>query len=120
MNSIEATVNQEAMHNVGLTKAKGIEGANNGGTKPRTQSHLIKRSGTRLSNRLFRIAEGLPGSAAHRLLLLTVCLNQECRIALIIIWKADYEGTNLREDLPKLQELQKKIIEKIGGKFDGP
>ena len=39
---------------------------------------------------------------------------------MIIIWKADYEGTNLQEDLSKLQKLQSMIQEKVGGKMDGP
>ena len=39
---------------------------------------------------------------------------------MIILWKADYEGTNLKEDLQRLNKLQAKIQEKIGGKVDGP
>jgi hypothetical protein len=39
---------------------------------------------------------------------------------MIILWKADYEGSNLKEDLAKLNQLQAKIQQKIGGKVDGP
>jgi hypothetical protein len=39
---------------------------------------------------------------------------------MIILWKADYEGTNLKEDLARLHQLQLKIQEKVGGKVEGP
>jgi hypothetical protein len=39
---------------------------------------------------------------------------------MIIIWKADYEGEDLQGDLKKLDEIDAKIVEKIGGKIDGP
>jgi hypothetical protein len=39
---------------------------------------------------------------------------------MIILWKADYEGSNLQEDLKKLNALQLKIQGDIGGKFEGP
>ena len=39
---------------------------------------------------------------------------------MIILWKADYEGTELKEDLARLHRLQKEIERKIGGKVDGP
>ena len=36
---------------------------------------------------------------------------------MIIIWKADYEGQDLREDLKKLDQINAKIVEKVGGTF---
>jgi hypothetical protein len=39
---------------------------------------------------------------------------------MIILWKADYEGEKLQEDLTRLNRLQKEIEGKIGGKMDGP
>lgn len=39
---------------------------------------------------------------------------------LIIIWKADYDGENIQEDLKKLQDIQAKIQKEIGGTIDGP
>jgi hypothetical protein len=39
---------------------------------------------------------------------------------MIIIWKGDYEGNNLKEDIVRLHKVQLKIQEKIGGKLDGP
>ncbi len=39
---------------------------------------------------------------------------------MIILWKADYDGTDLQGDLKKLHNLQSEIQKKIGGKMDGP
>jgi len=39
---------------------------------------------------------------------------------MIILWKADYEGTDIQADVRKLHKLQKEIAEKIGGTLDGP
>jgi len=39
---------------------------------------------------------------------------------MIILWKADYEGEELEKDLKRLDQLQKEIQERIGGKVDGP
>jgi len=39
---------------------------------------------------------------------------------LIIIWKADYEGEDIQTDLKKLDAIQSKIQEKVGGKVEGP
>ncbi|HYB75881.1 MAG TPA: hypothetical protein VEC08_02880 [Nitrososphaerales archaeon] len=39
---------------------------------------------------------------------------------MIILWKADYEGSDIRADLEKLDQLQQKIQKKAGGKVDGP
>jgi hypothetical protein len=39
---------------------------------------------------------------------------------MIILWKADYEGTQLQEDLARLHRLQLEIQQKVGGKVDGP
>ena len=39
---------------------------------------------------------------------------------MIILWKADYEGTDLNADVKKLHKLQLKIMEKVGGTMDGP
>jgi hypothetical protein len=39
---------------------------------------------------------------------------------MIILWKADYEGDNLKEDIKKLHQMQLKIQESVGGKMDGP
>jgi hypothetical protein len=47
-----------------------------------------------------------------------LCLRRS--IYLIILWKADYEGQNFREDVKKLHEFQLKIQEMAGGKVEGP
>jgi hypothetical protein len=39
---------------------------------------------------------------------------------LIIIWKGDYDGDDLKGDLEKLNAIQARIQKKIGGKVDGP
>ncbi len=39
---------------------------------------------------------------------------------MIILWKADYDGTNIQEDLKKLHKLQLQIQDKIGGTVEGP
>ena len=39
---------------------------------------------------------------------------------MIIIWKADYEGENIRADLKKLDRINSKIQSKLGGKIEGP
>jgi hypothetical protein len=39
---------------------------------------------------------------------------------MIILWKADYEGTDIKADLKKLHELQLQIQAKVGGKVEGP
>lgn len=39
---------------------------------------------------------------------------------MIILWKADYDGEDLRGDLKKLGAIQAKIQKKIGGKVEGP
>lgn len=39
---------------------------------------------------------------------------------MIIIWKADYEGEDIESDLKKLDNINSKIVEKIGGKIEGP
>ena len=39
---------------------------------------------------------------------------------MIILWKADYEGTDMQSDVKKLHNVQLKIQEKIGGTMDGP
>jgi hypothetical protein len=39
---------------------------------------------------------------------------------LIIIWKGDYNGEDLKGDLAKLDAIQARIQKKIGGKVDGP
>jgi hypothetical protein len=39
---------------------------------------------------------------------------------MIILWKADYDGTDIQKDLKKLHKLQQLIEEKIGGTMDGP
>lgn len=39
---------------------------------------------------------------------------------MIILWKADYDGTDLQRDLKKLQEIQTQIKDKIGGTVEGP
>jgi hypothetical protein len=39
---------------------------------------------------------------------------------MIIIWKADYEGENLRADLKKLDAINARIWSKVGGKVEGP
>lgn len=39
---------------------------------------------------------------------------------MIIIWKADYNGEDLKADIPKLEEINRHIQEKIGGRIDGP
>jgi hypothetical protein len=39
---------------------------------------------------------------------------------MIILWKADYEGTNLQEDLKKLHTVQMQIQQKVGGTVEGP
>jgi len=39
---------------------------------------------------------------------------------MIIIWKADYEGDNLQQDLKKIDAILARIQKKIGGKVDGP
>ena len=39
---------------------------------------------------------------------------------MIILWKADYEGTDFQNDLKKLHNIQMQIMEKIGGTMDGP
>jgi hypothetical protein len=38
----------------------------------------------------------------------------------MIIWKANYEGSDLKGDLKKLDQLQSKIQKQVGGKADGP
>jgi len=39
---------------------------------------------------------------------------------MIILWKADYEGTNLQDDLKKLHAVQMQIQQKVGGSMEGP
>jgi hypothetical protein len=39
---------------------------------------------------------------------------------MIIIWKAEYEGEDIWEDLKRLEEINKKIVDEIGGKIEGP
>lgn len=39
---------------------------------------------------------------------------------MIIIWKAEYEGEDLKGDLVKLEEVNNRVMEKVGGKKDGP
>lgn len=39
---------------------------------------------------------------------------------MIIIWKGDYGGDDLKGDLAKLDAIQARIQKKIGGKVDGP
>ncbi len=39
---------------------------------------------------------------------------------MIIIWKADYEGEDIRADLEKLDAINSGIVNKIGGKIEGP
>jgi hypothetical protein len=39
---------------------------------------------------------------------------------MIVIWKADYDGEDIQTDLYKMDEIQSMIIEKIGGKVEGP
>jgi hypothetical protein len=39
---------------------------------------------------------------------------------MIILWKADYEGSDIQEDLGKLHKLQLEIQERVGGKVEGP
>lgn len=39
---------------------------------------------------------------------------------MIILWKADYEGTDIQGGLKKLHKLQQDIGEKIGGTLEGP
>jgi len=39
---------------------------------------------------------------------------------MIILWKADYEGNDIKADLKKLGAIQAKIQKKIGGKVEGP
>ena len=39
---------------------------------------------------------------------------------MIILWKADYEGSDLDGDLEKLHKLQLQIQKKIGGTVEGP
>jgi hypothetical protein len=39
---------------------------------------------------------------------------------MIIIWKGDYDGDNLQQDVKKLDAIHAKIQKKIGGKIDGP
>ena len=39
---------------------------------------------------------------------------------MIIIWKADYEGDDIRRDLKRLDKIQKKIVKKLGGEVEGP
>lgn len=39
---------------------------------------------------------------------------------MIILWKADYDGTDMQSDLTKLEELMAQIKEKIGGTMEGP
>ncbi|HKW05757.1 MAG TPA: hypothetical protein VJN71_10695 [Nitrososphaerales archaeon] len=40
--------------------------------------------------------------------------------SLIIVWKADYDGTDIQSDLKRLHRLQLKIQKKVGGKVEGP
>ncbi len=39
---------------------------------------------------------------------------------MIILWKADYDGKDLRRDLKKLDEINSKVQKQIGGKIQGP
>ncbi|MDA4128938.1 MAG: hypothetical protein OK422_05750 [Thaumarchaeota archaeon] len=39
---------------------------------------------------------------------------------MIILWKADYDGKDIKADLKKLEKINAKIQRKIGGKIDGP
>ena len=39
---------------------------------------------------------------------------------MIIIWKADYEGEDIKADLKKLDEIQASIQKKVGWRFEGP
>jgi len=39
---------------------------------------------------------------------------------MIILWKADYEGEDIRADLKKLDAIQSKIQKEIGGRYEGP
>ena len=38
----------------------------------------------------------------------------------MIIWKADYDGENLQNDIKKLDEIQRKIQQRLGGRMEGP
>jgi hypothetical protein len=39
---------------------------------------------------------------------------------MIIIWKGDYDGDDLKGDLAKLNQIQSKIQKKLGGRVEGP
>lgn len=39
---------------------------------------------------------------------------------MLIIWKGDYEGDDLKGDLAKLDKIHARIQKKIGGKIEGP
>jgi hypothetical protein len=39
---------------------------------------------------------------------------------MIIVWKGDYDGDDLKRDLPKLDEINKRIWKKVGGEAEGP
>jgi hypothetical protein len=39
---------------------------------------------------------------------------------MIIVWKADYDGDDIRRDLEGLDRVQREIQAKLGGKIEGP
>ena len=39
---------------------------------------------------------------------------------MIIIWKADYEGDDMKADLKKLDKIHAEVQQKLGGKIEGP
>jgi hypothetical protein len=39
---------------------------------------------------------------------------------MIILWKADYEGTDMKADLKKLDGIHSMITKELGGKVEGP
>ncbi len=39
---------------------------------------------------------------------------------MIILWKADYDGSDLRRDLKKMDGINSKIQRQLGGRIEGP
>lgn len=39
---------------------------------------------------------------------------------MIVIWKGDYDGEDIRADLKKLDRIHARIQKKVGGRIDGP
>lgn len=39
---------------------------------------------------------------------------------MIIIWKADYDGTDMQSDIKKLHKVIAQVQEKVGGTVEGP